>query len=80
MGSILFPLDILDQVLKKCQKGGVDNVWNIYGIKDICHSNIISHRVNKLGSKVIAINKERGGLVIIIFNHDKVTSKRVKYI
>ena len=61
------------------QKEGVDNVWNIYGIKDISHSNIIDHHMNKLGSKAIAINKERAGFVIIVFNQDKATSKRVEY-
>ena len=59
---------------------GVDNVWNIYGIKDICHSKIIYHYMYKLGSKVIAVKKKRNSLVIIVFNHDKPTSKRVEYI
>ncbi|KAM3691089.1 hypothetical protein ACJW31_09G168900 [Castanea mollissima] len=62
------------------QKEGVDNVWNIYGIKDICHREIIYHCMNKLGSKIIAVNKERAGFVIIVFYHDKATSKRVEYI
>jgi hypothetical protein len=35
--------------------------------------------MDKVDSKVIAVKKERGRLVVFVFNLDKATSERVEY-